>query len=87
MEIGNELKQLNKEIRRNILEERKQSVRRQIRPGSAKSLWDSVKIARNEGNDPLPSEMYLGETNYKGEEIPEAFADYFKWKVENITAE
>ena len=46
-ESRNELKDLNSKIRRTVYEERKQAVRRQIRPGNAKSLWESVKIARD----------------------------------------
>ena len=59
----------------------------QIRPANAKSLWDSVRIARDEDTNPIPNEMSLGNDKYKNEEIADAFSDYFKNKVDQITAE
>ena len=36
---------LNIQIRKAMYKERKQQIRRKIKPGNSKTLWDSVKIA------------------------------------------
>ena len=36
---------LNPQIRKAMYEERKQQIRRKIKPGNSQTLWDSVKIA------------------------------------------
>ena len=55
---------MNKEIRKNLYNEKKETIQMKIRPANAKSLWESVKIARDEDNDPIPNEMYLGGVKY-----------------------
>ena len=73
-----ELKVLNSEIRRTVYEERKQAVRRQIRPANPKSLWESVKKARDKVISEVPNEMYHNNVKFKGAEIPDAFANSLK---------
>ena len=36
---------LNKQIRSSMFDEHKKQIRRKIKPGNSKTLWDSVKIA------------------------------------------
>ena len=56
-----------------MYEERKEGVRRQIRPGNAKSLWESVKIAKDEFISDVPNEMYLNNTKFKGDNAKQSF--------------
>ncbi len=57
-----------------------------IRPGNPKSLWDAVKIAKDEDASPIPSEMTLSGIKKREGEIAESFQIYFKGKVEEISA-
>ena len=69
-----------------MYEERKRMVRSPIRPANANSPWSSVKIAKEEDNDPIPNSVHLGGDKYYGNEVPEAFATFFNDKVSDITA-
>ena len=39
------MNKLNKEIRKSLMEEKKENVRRHIVQGNSKTLWDATKIA------------------------------------------
>ena len=66
----------------NKYDERKQTVRRKIRPENLKSLWESVKIARDGDNCPTPTEIHRNDEKFIGSEIPEA--EFFRGKVEDM---
>ena len=51
-------------ITTSLYEEQKETIRMQIRPANSKSLWDSVNIARDEDNEPIPSEIHLGDVKF-----------------------
>ena len=46
--------------------------RSSIRPAISKSLWTSIKIAKDK--DPIPNKMHFQNSQYQGSEVPEAFA-------------
>ena len=54
-------------------------------PGNSKTLWDATKIAMDKECINIPNTIHLGQNVYKNEDIPEAFAKFFKDKVDNIT--
>ena len=72
---------LNKEIRKSLYNTKRQSVRRKIVQGNSKTLWDATKIAMDKECTEIPDTIIHGQDIHKGEEIPEAFAKYFKAKV------
>ena len=75
---------LNKQIRNSIFEERKQQVRRKIKPGNSKTLWESVKIASDKEFIIIPEHMHLNQIPVMKEDRSEAFAKFFKEKVESL---
>ena len=75
---------LNKEIRKSLYNTKRQSVRRKIVQGNSKTLWDATKIAMDKECTEIPDTIIHGQDIHKGEEIPEAFAKYFKAKVADI---
>ena len=51
---------MNVEICNHFRSIKRNDVRRRIIPGSSKSLWNAVKIAKDTVIDPLPDPMTLG---------------------------
>ena len=82
-----ELSSLNKFIRNYHYQERKQNIRRKIKPGNSKSLWDAVKIAKDVEPTHLPSEMFKDGICYNREKMSTAFADHFINKVSALEAD
>ena len=76
---------LNKDIRSSLLDTKRKDVRKKIIPGNSKTLWDAAKIAMDKENIEIPDTVHYGQETYRGEDIPEAFAQYFKAKVNDIT--
>ena len=74
----------NKQIRNSISEEQKQQILKKIKPGNSKTLWDSVKIASDKEVTIIPDQLLLNNLPIMKEERPEAFANFFKEKVENL---
>ena len=75
---------LNPQIRKAMFEERKQQIRRKIKPGNSQTLWDSVKIATDKETPRIPDKMHLNDDQISKDNIPEVFANFFKTKVENM---
>ena len=75
---------LNLEIRNALYETKKNCVRKKIQPGNSKSLWDATKIAMDKECTDIPDKVHHGQNVYENEDIPEAFANYFMDKVNNI---
>ena len=83
-ELRNQIKILNIEIKRHFQIKKSNSIRRKIIPGNTKSLWDAVKIAKDSNKPKLPVSMSYNNQNVNRNELPDAFADFFQSKVENI---
>ena len=86
-ELRDRIKNLNVEIKNHFLSKKTSSVRRRIIPGNSKSLWDAVKIAKDINIPKLPNTMYLNNTKIENNLLPDAFAEFFKSKVETIVNE
>ena len=62
-------------------------VRRNIKPGNSKSLWDAVKISKDMNTPKLPSKMFLNNVEIDEDQLPDTFASHFKEKIEKIIEE
>ena len=85
--LNNRIKNLNAEIRTHFYNKRKQKIRKGIVPGNSKTLWDAVKISKDCDTNPIPNEMELNGIIVKHDELPDAFAGFFKNKVDIISRE
>ena len=86
-ELKLRVKNLNIEIRSFYLNQKKSAVQRSIIPGNSKSLWNAVKVAKNTNVSKLPPIMSLNGQTIPENELPDAFAEYFKNKIEKIMTE
>jgi hypothetical protein len=75
---------LRKEIRREIEENKRTKVRKHIRPGNQKSLWDAVKVAKEEDALSMPTDMTIDEEKITKGKVAETFAKHFRTKVSSI---
>ena len=76
---------LERNIKRNLNESRKNKVRSRIKPGDSKTLWQAVNIAKNNLIGTLPESVSLDEKNAEtDEEKAELFCKHFNDKVTNI---
>ena len=82
--LRDRVKNLNVEIKRHFLSKKKETVRRNIRPGNSKSLWDAVKLAKDINIPKLPNNMTLNDNKIDRNDLPDAFADFFKLKTQTI---
>ena len=53
------IKNLSLEIKLHFTNEKKNEVRQGIKPGNNKTLWEAVKIAKDQNSDDLPDQMNL----------------------------
>jgi hypothetical protein len=83
-DIRSALKTLNNEIKQFFYNQKTSIVRRGILPGNSKSLWDAVKIAKNQNTPTLPDIMSVNEINIKNEDLPFEFAKFFSNKIAQI---
>ena len=70
-----------------FIETKKKLIRWTIIPNNSKSLWDAVKLAKDlnvEALETIPTKMSVDDTEIKKEDLPQAFADYFRLKVEKF---
>ena len=70
-----------------IFSNKKKQVRKNIVPGNSKSLWNAVKIAKDINVSPIPQTMFKDGQKIDTAELPDAFLNYFKSKVDQITQE
>ena len=62
-------------------------VRLGILPGNSKSLWTSVKIAKDLNIQKIPEKMKLNGADVDNVDIPDKFASFFKDKITNFVNE
>ena len=55
-----------------------------IIPGNSKTLWNAVRIAKEVEVVNLPQDMSVNDSIIKTSDLPQAFADFFEYKVKNI---
>jgi hypothetical protein len=78
---------LKKQIRDEVYKNTKMKIRKHIRPGNAKTLWDAVRIAKDEDTSSIPSKMNWNGREIDKDKIAEKFAEHFRNKVENTIKE
>ena len=61
-------------------------VRRGILPGNSKTLWDAVRIAKDQNTPTLPENMSVNEIKINNTNLPTEFAKFFKNKIETINS-
>jgi hypothetical protein len=78
-------RQMDKKIRRMDFQNQRNKIRQKLKKGDSGTLWEAVNIARGNPSNSIP-EIIEAETGQKfsGDERPQAFADYFEDKVNNI---
>ena len=86
-EIKQRISNLNCEIRQHFTQIKKRKVRLGIIPGNSKTLWDSVKIAKDLNIQTIPKQMTLNNVEINERDIPDAFASFFETKIVNIVHE
>ena len=82
--LRDRVKNLNHEIRSHFLSKKSKTVRRNIRPGNSKSLWDAVKIAKDINISKMPSNMTLNNIKINPFDLPDSFATHFAQKTQAI---
>ena len=60
MDLKLRIKHLSIEIRNYFFSQKQQNIRKQIKPGNTKSLWNAVNASKDIGSAPLPNVMSFG---------------------------
>jgi hypothetical protein len=78
-------RKMDKQIRRMDFENQRNKIRQKLQKGDSATLWEAVNIAKGGPSNGIP-EVIVTQTGqcFSGEERPQAFADYFQEKVNNI---
>jgi hypothetical protein len=81
-------RRMDKQIRRLDFQNQRNKIRQKLRKGDSATLWEAVNIAKGNPSNGIP-EVILTQAgqSFSGEERPQAFADYFQHKVNNILNE
>ena len=82
--IKSKIKSLDSDIRSFFRKQKTNDVRRVIKPCNSKSLWQAVKIAKDMNPNSIPSNLTDSTIPIPNSHIPDAFADYFEKKVNDI---
>ena len=85
--INVRIKQLSMEIRNHFYCVKRKSIRQGLIPGNSKTLWDSVKIAKNVNINNLPELMTLNDLPIPKIDLQDTIANHFKSKIDNIVNE
>ena len=78
------IKDLNKDIKFYFHHQKTKLVRRGIKPGNSKTLWDAVNLAKNCNIETIPESLTLNNIKLNPKDRAQAFANYFKEKVQTI---
>ena len=81
IELKTRIKNLNTEIRVHFDQLKRKKVRLGIIPGNSKSLWTSVKMAKDINIQKIPENMKLNDVNVDCDDLPDKFASFFKDKI------
>ena len=81
------INQLNIEIRNHFFQAKRKSIRQGLTPGNNKTLWDSVKIAKEQNINKLPEKMTYNNLPIDSKDLPDVFARHFKTKISTIVNE
>ena len=81
----NELKSLNKDIKKFFHIKKTNRIRNGILPGNSKTLWNAVKLAKDMNANSLPEILYENNVEIPCSKQAEVFATFFSEKVIKIT--
>ena len=78
-------RKMDKQIRKMDLQNQRNKIRQKIKKGDSATLWEAVNIAKGNPSNGIPEVVITpaGQA-FSGEERPQAFANYFQEKVNNI---
>jgi hypothetical protein len=78
-------RKMDKQIRRLDFQNQRNKIRQKLKKGDSATLWEAVNIAKGNPSNGIP-EIIVTQAGqmFSGEERPQAFADYFQEKVNNI---
>ena len=82
--IKTQIRSLDQKIRAYFREKRKNEIRKSLRPGDSKSLWKAVRVAKDLNPESIPPNLTHLSTPIPPTLIPDAFADIFDKKVNDI---
>ena len=86
-ETKSRVKNFNIEIKTHFAQLKRKKVRLGLIPGNSKSLWTSVKIAKDLNIQSIPSKLFHANVIVDETEVPDAFASFFKNKIVNLVNE
>ena len=84
VDLKSRIANLNYEIKSHFFAKNRQKVRKGIIPGNCKTLWRSVKLAKNQGMNSIPPNMSFDQKEVAENEISDCFAEFFDKKVRGI---
>ena len=82
--IRQNIKTLDKQIKSFFHHVKTKNVRRGLKPGNSKSLWDAVKKSKNCNTDSIPHTLFYNNEKIRDEQKASTFADFFSHKVSSI---
>ena len=82
--IKSKIKSLDLQIRAHFRKQKTNDIRRSIKPGNSKSLWQAVKTAKNINPETIPTNLTYNAITVPPNSIPDSFADFFEKKVNDI---
>ena len=82
--LRDRIKNLDIEIRNFYFIQNRTKIRKDIRPGNSKSLWNSVKIAKDINVEPIPKKLFLRGSPVDNSNRCDRIAEFFYEKVKGI---
>ena len=87
LEIKEDIKNLNREIRNFFHTKKNERIRKIILPGNTQSLWKAVKVAKDVNTSSLPSSMHEENVEIEENTLPDRFASFYDKKVKKLLEE
>ena len=84
LEIKEDIKNLNREIRNFFHTKKNERIRKIILPGNTQSLWKAVKVSKDVNTSSLPSSMHEENVEIGENTLPDRFASFFDKKVKKL---
>ena len=82
--LKNQIHLLSNEIRLDLKNSKKSIIRRSLVPGSSKSLWNAVNLAKDINPNEIPPKMKIAGKTIHTDDLSESFAEFFDNKVKRI---
>ena len=79
-----EIKSLNKDIKSYFNQIKSKNVRRGIKPGNSKTLWEALKKAKECNIEMLPDTLFYRNTKINNKDKATTFTNFFPNKVNSI---